>query len=220
MHILMIDEKKNISGLCNMVEELINEDVSSNKECNLCNESEIKVGDKTKYGAKIVFRIGNKKDGWFATLSPKTGGNPKKDLTLQLMPLAHLTHFCQVDAHPELAKNYGIAFAKLSQAITKIMANENPEFKTTADSREKSTSIAVYGKCTNWKEKKEHLHIKIFPFRGNIGQPYTVDSSFGRKEVCKEPDGKEFVKMLPVRKVMIDEKRFEKLSNDLIDSLS
>ena len=72
-------------------------------------------------------------------------------------------------------------------------------------------------KKSTWKEKKEHLHIKIFPFRGNIGQPYTVDSSFERKEVFKEKGtGKEFVKMIHVRKVMIDTKRFNKLARELI----
>ena len=49
--------------------------------------------------------------------------------------------------------------------------------------REEGISVATYGKCTNWKEKKEHLHLKIFPFKRNIGQPYTVDSTFEKKEI-------------------------------------
>ena len=69
---------------------------------------------------------------------------------------------------------------------------------------------------TTWKEKKEHLHIKVFPFRGDVGQPYTVDSTFGRKDIFRDEFGKEFVKMDPVRKKSIDEKRFNKLSNELI----
>ena len=47
--------------------------------------------------------------------------------------------------------------------------------------------------------------------RKDIGQPYTVDSSFGRKKVYKDSETKEeFVKMKPVRKVMMADKRFEK----------
>ena len=63
------------------------------------------------------------------------------------------------------------------------------------------------------------MHIKVFPFRGNIGQPYTVDSSFGKKEVFKGNDGKEFVKMKPVRKIMIEKQRFDKLAKNLIEIL-
>ena len=64
------------------------------------------------------------------------------------------------------------------------------------------------------------MHIKIFPFRGNIGQPYTVDSSFGKKEVFKETNtGKEFVKMDPVKKVAIEADRFDQLTRKLIASL-
>ena len=62
-----------------------------------------------------------------------------------------------------------------------LMQDEN--LKAESEKRESSVSLGTYGKCTNWKEKKEHLHIKIFPFRNNIGQPYTVDSSFEKKEI-------------------------------------
>ena len=136
------------------------------------------------------------------------------------MPFAHLTHFSQLTKYPKLAENYGIAFSKLSNAMTEILAEENKAFKPTAESKDSAISIATYGKCTNWAEKKEHLHIKIFPFRGNIGQPYTVDSSFGRKKVFKDETGENFVKMKPVEKVSITEKRFEELSNKLIKILA
>src|SRR3989338_386051 len=202
-----------------LVDGLIKENVSLKKECNLCKESILKVGQKTGYGTVTIFKLGDNKNEWFATLSPRTGGDPEKDFTIQLMPFAHLTHFSQMGYHPELAENYGIAFSKISWAMTKIMAEEE-DFKVTSDSRDKATSIATYGKCTNWREKKEHLHIKIFPFRGDIGQPYTVDSSFGKKEVYKDKKtGEEFVKMKPVRKVKISEKRFDYLSGLLISLL-
>lgn len=200
--------------------ELIKEDFSPRENCNLCKESNLEVGRKTDYGGVIILKIGSLADeGWIATLSPKTGGNPKKDFTIQLMPLAHITHFSQVNSYPKLAKNYGIAFSRLSFAMSKVMASENKNFKPTSDSTENAVSVATYGKCTTWKEKKEHLHIKIFPFRGDIGQPYTVDSSFGRKEIHKDSDGKEFVKMKPVRKVMIDDDRLNQLARNLIGLL-
>jgi len=203
-------------------EELLAEDKGNKQDCNLCKESQLKVGKKTGYGAAVIFRIGNGlEDGWFATLSPKTGGNPEEDFSIQLMPFAHLTHFSQMAKYPELAKNYGTAFARVSRAMAEIMASENKEFNATAGSRELAVSVATYGKCTNWGEKKEHLHLKIFPFKGNVGQPYTVDSSFGRKEICKDSEtGEEFVKMKPVKKVLLEEKRFEGLSKRLVEILS
>jgi len=204
----------------NEINNLFNEDVSLRQDCNLCKESPLDVGQKSEYGSIIVYKIGDANENrWFATLSPKTGSDPEKDFTIQLMPFAHLTHFSQINNYPELAKNYGIAFAKISSAITKIMAMEKENFKASEDFKENATSIATYGKSTNWKEKKEHLHIKLFPFRGNIGQPYTVDSSFGRKEIHKDQEGKEFVKMTPVKKNMLSEERFNKLSNLLISLL-
>jgi hypothetical protein len=194
-------------------DELYNEDVSPKNDCNLCKEINYEVGQKTGYGV-LIYRIGSLRDGWFATLSPKTGSNPKLDFTIQLMPSSHLTHFSQIDTYPKLAESYGIAFSKLCKAMTTIIM-ENESLKATAEEKILSVPIATYGKSTNWKEKKEHLHIKIFPFRGNIGQPYTVDSSFGRKEIFKEED-KEFIKMDPVKKVDIDEDRFNKLTEKLI----
>lgn len=195
-------------------DDWVNEDVSKSEDCNLCKETSLKVGDTTEYGSKIIFR----EDGWMATLSPKTGSDPEEDFSIQLIPLDHLTHFCQLSSHPKLAESYGFAFSKLSYAVSKIMAEENPNFDISTATRKESTSVATYGKCTNWKEKKEHLHIKIFPFRGAIGQPYTVDSTWGRMEVFND-ESREYIKMKPVRKVMIDKKRFEELSEKLISLL-
>tara|TARA_Y100000034_G_scaffold116944_1_gene155905 strand:+ start:247 stop:870 length:624 start_codon:yes stop_codon:yes gene_type:complete len=205
--------------MTNSYKDLCDENGSLNGNCNLCKEVALEVGDGTEYGSIIVCKLGSGEDGWFATLSPKTGGDPEKDFTIQINSNKHLTHFSQIDSYPELAKNYGIMFAKVNAAVTKIMVEETKNFETVMDSREEAISVATYGKCTNWKDKKEHLHIKVFPFKRNIGQPYTVDSSFGRKEIFRD-DGEEFIKMDPVRKVEIDKKRFEDLSNRLIDFLN
>ena len=199
------------------IEKLINEDVSSRSGCNLCREFSFKTGEKTGYGV-IIYKIGNKKNGWFATLSPKTGSNPKFDFTIQLMPFLHLTHFSQILSNKGMAENYGIAFSRICKAMTEIMMQDQ-DLKAIAEDKAFSVPIATYGKCTTWKEKKEHLHIKIFPFRGSIGQPYTVDSSFGKKEVFKDSEGQEFVKMEPVKKMSIENKRFSKLANALIKLL-
>ncbi len=199
------------------IKKLLEENASSKKDCSLCKESNLEVGKNTGYGA-IVYKTGNKKNGWFATLSPKTGSNPEFDFTIQLMPFLHLTHFSQIDSYPKSAENYGVAFSKICKAMAAIMMNDQPP-KATAEDKALSVPIVAYGKCTTWKEKKEHLHIKIFPFRGSIGQPYTVDSSFGKKEVFKDKDGKDFVKMEPVRKVAISQKRFDYLAKELIKLL-
>lgn len=196
-------------------DKIFNEDIRPKDNCNLCKEGKYEIGQKTGYGV-VIYKIGNIKNGWFATLSPKTGGNPKSDFTIQLMPFHHLTHFSQIESYPELAKNYGICFSKICRAMT-IALIENEGLKADSETREISVPIGAYGKCTTWKEKKEHLHIKIFQFRGNIGQPYTVDSSFARKEIFKEKEtGKEFIKMSPVKKVMVEKNRFEQLSNSLM----
>jgi len=134
------------------------------------------------------------------------------------MPFSHLTHFSQISSHPGLAENYGIVFSKLCNAMTTIMMQDQ-NLNYSSEEKSSSVPVATYGKTTTWKEKKEHLHIKIFPFRGNIGQPCTVDSSFGRKEIFKGKDGEEFVKMEPVRKIMITKERFEQLAKDLISLL-
>ena len=199
------------------IEKLLNEEASEKSDCNLCREANYGIGKKTGYGA-IIYRIGNKKNGWFATLSPKTGSSPKFDFTIQLMPFLHLTHFSQIPSYKGMAENYGIAFLKICKAMTAIMMQDQP-LKAIADDKTLSVPIATYGKSTTWKEKKEHLHLKIFPFRGNIGQPYTVDSSFGRKEVFKDNEGGGFVKMDPVKKVAISQKRFDYMAKELIELL-
>ncbi len=196
------------------IEKLVNEGASSKKDCNLCKESSMEVGKNTGYGI-IICKIGDKKNGWFAALSPKTGSNPEFDFTIQLMPFLHLTHFSQIPSYKGMAENYGIAFSKICKAMTAIMMQNQP-LKAIADDKTLSAPIATYGKSTTWKEKKEHLHLKIFPFRGNIGQPYTVDSSYGKKEIFKGKDGKEFVKMEPVKKLIIAEKRFNQLAKKMI----
>jgi len=199
------------------IDKLFNEDVSPKGDCNLCKEAEYEIGKNTGYGT-IIYKSGNQKNGWFATLSPKTGSNPEYDFTIQLIPFSHLTHFSQISSHPGLAENYGAAFSKLCKTMTIIMMKDQ-NLKAISEERASSVPVASYGKTTTWKEKKEHLHIKIFPFRGNTGQPYTVDSSFGRKEIFKDKDGKEFVKMKPVRKVIIAKGRFKQLARDLISLL-
>jgi hypothetical protein len=205
----------------NNIKDLLIEDVSLDCNCNWCKESSLKVGEKSNYGAVVIYKIGTSlENGWFATLSPKTGGDPEKDFTVQLMTFAHLTHFSQLERYPELAKNYGVAFSKLCSAVTQIMADDLPEFKAMEELNDQATSVATYGKSTNWKEKKEHFHIKIFPFKRDIGQPYTVDSSFGRKEVFKDENGNEFIKMNPVKKVMINKERFDKLCEKFISLLN
>lgn len=196
------------------IKKLLNENVSCRDDCNLCKESKMSIDQNTGYGL-IIYKIGALKNGWFATLSPKTGGDPKKDFTIQLMPFSHLTHFSQMASHSGLGKNYGIAFSKICRAITQIMMQDEG-LKANSEERSLSASIGTYGKTTTWKEKKEHLHIKVFPFRGNIGQPYTVDSSFGKKEVFREKTGEEFVKMKPVKKAAIGKKRFDHLAKKLI----
>jgi len=62
--------------------------------------------------------------------------------------------------------------------------------------------------------------VKIFPFKGDIGQPYTVDSSFSRKEIHKDENNEEFVKMKPVYKKLIPKERFDELSKKFIQLLS
>ena len=199
---------------------LVNEDISKQEECSFCSESNLELGKKTDYGSRVIYQIGSDDEsGWFATLSPQTGNNAQEDFTLQLMPKLHLTHFSQMATNKELSKNFGIAFSRLMQAMTKIMT-ENEELKSTADKRDGGIAISSYGKCTTWEEKKEHLHIKIFPFRGNLSQPFTVDSSFGKKEIHSDTKtGKNYVKMTPIKKLEIDKNRFEYLTENLLKLL-
>jgi len=208
---------KSENGENSEIKTLFNENVSFRDDCNLCRETLFEVGQNIGYGT-IINKTGGIKDGWIATLSPVTGGNPEFDFTIQLMPCAHLTHFSQVYSYPKLGENYGIIFSKISRAMTKIMIKDQ-DLKANAEKKEMAASIATYGKFTTWKEKKEHLHIKVFPFRGDIGQPYTVDSTFGKKEIFRDELGKEFVKMDPVRKKPINQERFNYLANNLISLL-
>lgn len=199
----------------------LNEDYSLKDDCVWCQESVFPVGIRTKYNAIVIFRIGDSiNNGWFATLSPQTGGDPLRDFTVQLMTLGHFSHFAQLAGNPELAKNYGIAFARINAAMTTVLAEEQPDFKAVSPTRESGVAVAVYGKTTTWKEKKEHLHLKLFPFRGDLGQPFTVDSTFGKKQIHHDPlTNEEFVKMKPVRKVLLAEQRLVHLAEKLISLL-
>lgn len=176
--------------------------------CNFCKESSLNIGDKTEYGARVIYKIGNLETGWFATLSPKTGGDPEKDFCIQLMPNNHLLFFSDIHKNLELSKNYGIAFAKLSYAIGKIISEQIPQ--------ENKIPIGIYGKC---KHENEHIHFKIFPWRNKIGQPYTLDSSFEKKIVFIDENDEKFVKMKPIKKVNLSNKLLNELSNKLISFL-
>jgi diadenosine tetraphosphate (Ap4A) HIT family hydrolase len=168
-------------------------------ECNLCKESNLEVGNKGSYGAVVIYN----ENGWFATLSPKTGGDPEKDFSIQLMPKKHLKYFSEIYGE-ELSESYGIAFAKINDAVSKIIGD-----------RDGKIPIGTYGKC---KHPDEHIHFKVFPYRGLMGQPFTVDSSFGKKEIHKDDSG-EFVKMSPIVKSKLSEERFRELSKKFIDLL-
>lgn len=220
-----------------MMDSLFDDDFSASDECAFCSEAGFAVGKKAAYGSVVVYRVGTSfENSWFATISPKTGGDPARDFTLQLMPCAHLTHFAQMSRSSDLEKNFGVAFARLSAALTLVMGGDffadgsslnaslvSSHLSSNVPSisllRENAVSIGVYGKSTNWKEKKEHLHIKLFPFRGVIGQPYTVDSTFEKKEVFTSQNGERFVKMEPVVKRAVPALRFEELSRRLIGVL-
>ncbi len=181
----------------------------SKDNCIFCKEALLEVGKKTEYGAVIIYKVGStKKDGWFAILSPRTGGDPKSDFSIQIVPFGHLTNFSQIDAYPELARNYGIIFSKVSSAVGVVIKDELPD-------GEERVPIGTYGKC---KHLDEHIHIKIFPWRNDIGQPFTTDSSFQRKEIFKDAE-EEFVKMKPVRKAGLKRERFDQLSEKLISLL-
>lgn len=198
---------------------LFMEKPSIDGKCDFCREAKLNVGCKTVYGSIIIYKIGASfQSSWFATVSPKTGGDPQKDFTIQLMPSMHLTHFSQVSFHPGLAENYGTAFSMLCMAASRLMA-ENNDLKADANTREEGISVATYGKCTTWKEKKEHLHVKIFPFKGAVGQPYTVDSTFEKLKIFKDGTREEYVRMRPVRKKQIDKERLDYIANRLISML-
>ena len=190
-------------------DKLISEDVRGREYCNLCKESKLKVGDRTDYRSIIIYKNGDEKNGWFATLSPKTIGDAKKDFTIQIMPIAHIKHISELGASKELAKNYGLAFSQISKTITKIMIEENRHL----ENEENVVRIGMYGKS---KHLEEHLHIKLFPWE----HPYVVDSTYENKEIQMDEEGIEFVKMAPVKKVAIDEKRIDYLAEKLIEILN
>ena len=142
---------------CNEFNKLSKESAKQRDNCNLCKESKFRVGEKTGYGI-IIYKIGGLKNGWFVTLSPKTGGNPKSDFTMQLMPMMHLTHFSQIHSYPNLAENFGIAFSKICKSMSMVLMKEE-ELMSSTEEKSISVPLATYGKCTTWKEKKEHIHV-------------------------------------------------------------
>ena len=202
-------EKEYIKPIFEKSSEIPQINKFSKENCAFCKESLLNVGDVTDYGARIIYKVGNNENGWFAMISPKTGGNSEEDFSVQLSPRNHLVNFSEINNNIGLAKNYGIAFAKISYAVGKIMKRQDPNFKI--------APIGTYGKC---KHVDEHIHIKIFPWKNNVGQPYTTDSSFGEKKISRGESGMEFVKMNPVKKVNLSEERFDQLSDNLIDILN
>lgn len=181
-----------------------------NENCEFCRESKLNIADKTNYGASIIFKIGDFNNGWFATLSPKTGGDPDKDFTIQIMPINHLSHISEISLNDESSKNYGIIFSKIAKAINSIMVEE----ERNKENEEDIIRIGTYGKS---KHLKEHFHIKLFPWAGDIGQPYTVDSSFEKSKIYIDPKtGEEFIKMKPVNKRFISKERHDYLTNKFI----
>ena len=194
---------------------MINENKSfSGENCIFCREALLDVGERSEYGAVVIFKIGNSKgNGWFATLSPKTGENSNKDFSVQLIPFKHLRNFSEINDNIELSKNYGLAFGKISNVISKIL-EEDVENNLWGS----KNAIGTYGKC---KHVDEHIHIKLFPYRGVIGQPFTLDSTYEEKERFVDSNtNEEYVKMKPVKKVFIPKERFEYLTKRLIELLS
>jgi hypothetical protein len=189
----------------------------SKEICEFCKEQRLKIGNTTSYGAKIICKVGNNNnnndnedndnnEGWFATLSSKTAGDPEQDFSIQLIPSKHLRYFSEINSSKELAQNYGIIFAKVSYAISKVMDEESKNNAV--------LPIATYGKC---KHPDEHIHIKLFPYKGDIAQPFTTDSSYERKEIYKDKQtGEEFIKMKPVKKKQIAQNRLDELARKLI----
>ena len=57
------------------------------------------------------------------------------------------------------------------------------------ENSEKVVRIGTYGKS---KHPEEHFHVKLFPWAGKIGQPYTVDSTFEHNNIHKDQDGNVF----------------------------
>lgn len=171
-------------------------DKSEGEDCSLCKEAELEVGGKTEYGAVIVHKLGGPEDGWFATLSPQTLGNPEKDFSIQLMPMPHVKHMSQINDSEDLAKNYGVAFAKISKAIHDVMKEEGRH----NENEENMIRIGTYGKS---KHPEEHFHVKLFPWEHS----YVVDTTYDN---TKTP---------AMNKTAIDENRFKYLAEKLIGAL-
>jgi hypothetical protein len=177
--------------------------------CTLCKESSMPIGKVSEYGACTIYKKGNKSDGWFATLSPKTVGDPEHDFSIQIIPIAHLKNFGEINSSQKLAENYGKAFAIISGAVAKLIKFEKEQ------NENESIPICTYGKC---KHPDEHIHIKIFPYRGDLAQPFVVDSTFEKKEVFSE-NSEKFVKLKPITKKNIPTDRFQYLKDFFIKEL-
>lgn len=196
---------------------LMGEDTSQRDGCEFCGEALFERGAVTPYGARIILKQGSEPEHWFATLSPVTGSHPEEDFTIQLMPVMHLTHLSQMDKDKKLAANYGLAFARISAAMTQIMMEERG-IREVEEERGNGAALAAYGKCTTWREKKEHLHLKIYQFRGLLSQPAPPDSSLGKMPTWKDPEtGEEFLRYRPVSKRPIDQERMEALAKRLLE---
>ena len=190
----------------------------SGKDCIFCREALLDIGEKSEYGAVVIFKIGkSKENGCFATLSPKTAGNPDKDFSIQLIPFKHLRNFSEIN-NTELSKNYGIAFGKISYAISNILEEDFENGEPKNNEWGSKNAIGTYGKC---KYVDEHIHVKLFPYRGIIGQPFTLDSTYEKKEKFIDSEtNEEYVKMKPIKKVFIPKERFEYLKSRFIELLN
>src|SRR3989344_1042705 len=178
----------------------------SGDTCEFCNEKSIDIGSESSYGSIVICKVGDAQNGWFASLSPKTAGNIHEDFSIQLIPNKHLKYFSEINNFEESAKNYGILFGKINHAVFEMLKEQGFSDKS---------PVCIYGKC---KHSDEHIHIKIFPYRNETGQPFVVDSSFEKKKIYFDEEG-EFVKMSPVKKKKIDEHRLHELAEKFIEVL-
>ena len=129
------------------------------------------------------------------------------------MPTKHIQHLADMSTNTESAKNYGLAFAYLNTAIKKLM-DEEERWK---ENDENISRVGVYAKS---KHPTEHLHIKLYPWMGTIGQPYTVDSSYEKKEVHHDKKtSTDYVTMLPVHKTRLTKERHSHLTKRFIKEL-
>ena len=175
-------------------------------ECIHCEEAKLNVGDRSVYGAIVIYKKGNKKNRWYATLSPKTIDDVEKDFSVQLMPLSHIKHISDLSSDEDLAKNYGLAFSKLNKAITELMKEE----RRCLENEEEIIRIGVYGKS---KHPEEHFHIKLFPWKHS----YVVDSTYEKSQVHVDKTGEKYIRLPPVRKRKLEEDRHQNLAIRLIE---